>query len=475
MCAEIIIRKQRIRITVPDEKFAFECRQFANETLLSDLNQVYEHVFFQSHSSGAYLILDKLKIDLGTISRADFENNIPRILEEKLVAELQDQFNNSYAADEHESSTAEDKQEPPAYSTESQQNTEAIILFLQTGRFPWWYSRKNGKTPAELLAALSDAESRNLLAFLVSSMRKELNHHAIKDIIQRFFTHLHESRYETIVVELSALFNKPELSKDVQVLINEKDDLIKLLSITTRSFHEQIAIHMLLNQDPDFKESLLVQLKQSFPEAGKKSIDSLEHQVITSIKNDQLEEPTLRSLNSASTSKKSLDTTESIYVFNSGLVILHPFFPIFFKALDLLDDNDQFISRKAQMRAAVLLHYLQCGRSDYKEWEMPLNKLLCGLNLGDLIPDHIKLTDQEIEESNGLLNSIIEYWTALRGCTIEALQTTFLMREGKLRLNENTWVIQIERSGVDILVDRLPWGIGTFKLPWLKEFISVEW
>jgi len=265
------------------------------------------------------------------------------------------------------------------------------------------------------------------------------------------------------------------LSKDVQLLINEKDDFIKLLSITTRSFHEQIAIHMLLNQDPDFKESLLVQLKQSFPEAGKKSIDSLEHQVITSIKNDQLEEPTLRSPNSASTSKKSLDTTESIYVFNSGLVILHPFFPIFFKALNLLDDNDQFISRKAQMRAAVLLYYLQCGRSDYKEWEMPLNKLLCGLNLGDLIPDHIKLTDQELEESNGLLNSIIEYWTALRGCTIEALQTTFLMREGKLRLNENTWVIQIERSGVDILVDRLPWGIGTFKLPWLKEFISVEW
>lgn len=481
MGAEVIIRKQRIRIMAPDENIAFACRQFVNETLLSDLNQVYEHVFFQSELSGAYLILDKLKIDLGTISVGDFKNQIPGLFEEKLVAELQIQFNSGYVADEHEStdlwpSPAADKQEPPAYRTESQQNIEALISFLQTGRFPWWYLRNNGKSPDELLARLSDGEWLNFFALLVAKIRNEENHDAKKHIIQRLYIHLHESKYEASVIELSSCYTNPELVKDVQALINEQDRLIELFSITKRDFHEQMAIHILRNHDqPDFLKSFLVQLQQGHPLTGEQQTGSLKEQAIPGINEQVLGTIKVEGPSPSSTSKKPVETTESIYVFNSGLVILHPFLPAFFKALGLLDKNNQFISRKAQLKAAVVLFYLQSGKPDYKEWEMPLNKILCGMEVQDLIPDNIEINDTEIEESISLLNSIIEYWTALRGCSMEALQTTFLMREGKITWKENTWLIQVERSGVDILVDRLPWGIGTFKLPWLKDFIFVEW
>jgi len=166
---------------------------------------------------------------------------------------------------------------------------------------------------------------------------------------------------------------------------------------------------------------------------------------------------------------------EGIYISNAGLVILHPFLTTFFKSLDLLDEDNQFISTENQTKATVLLYYLQCGMTEYKEWEMPLNKILCGLGTEELLPDGIMLSDSERGECNSLLQSVIEYWTALKGASIEALQTTFILREGKVSMKENHLLIYVERSGVDILVDRLQWGIGTIKLPWIKEIIYVEW
>ncbi len=73
------------------------------------------------------------------------------------------------------------------------------------------------------------------------------------------------------------------------------------------------------------------------------------------------------------------------------------------------------------------------------------------------------------------MQSVVEYWAALKGASIEALQTTFFQREGKVSLIENYWLIQVERTGVDILLDRLPWAISTIKLPWIKEIIYIEW
>jgi hypothetical protein len=481
MSAEVIIRKQRIRITVPDEKLAFESRQFVNETLLSDINQVYEHVFFESVSSTAYLILDKLKVDLGTISAHDFKSRIPGLLEKKLLGEIQDQFNSNAVANEYESTDvpsagATGNPDPLRYRTENQQNTDALILFLQTGRFPWWYSGRHGTTPAALLDSLSDAEWRNFLASLVAQMSKERDNPVLKNIIHRLYIHLHESHYETCLVALSTLFANGGLAKNVDTLIMEKDGLTKLFSMTKRDFHVQLAINILLNHDqPNFVKSFLAHLQQSFPLTREQMTQHFKEQAISGIPVEAFETSKIEYPSTESTGRKSPEPTDSIYVFNAGLVILHPFLPAFFKALGLLDEENNFISRETQRRAAVLLYYLQCGKADYKEWEMPLNKILCGLELEDLIPDHIELSDLEIEESISLLNSIIEYWTALRGCSIEALKSTFLMREGKLTLKENSWLIQIERSGVDILVDRLPWGIGTIKLPWHKELISVEW
>ena len=130
---------------------------------------------------------------------------------------------------------------------------------------------------------------------------------------------------------------------------------------------------------------------------------------------------------------------------------------------------------RASQKAAVLLYYLQCGSERYREWEMTLNKIFCGIGSTELIPDGIRITENEKEECLFLLQTIVNYWEALKGASTESLQNTFILREGKITWVEDRWLIQIERMGVDILLERLPWSYGTIKFPWLDHIIYTEW
>ncbi len=166
---------------------------------------------------------------------------------------------------------------------------------------------------------------------------------------------------------------------------------------------------------------------------------------------------------------------EGIYINNAGLILLHPFLQAFFSEAGLLDERHQFISIAAQQKAAVLLYYLQSSNEEYKEWEMALNKIISGISSDELVPDGILISEKEKEECKSLLQTVVNYWEALKGASIEALQNTFILRDGKIAWKEEYWLIQVERTGVDILTDRLPWGFNTIKLPWLDSLIYTEW
>ena len=106
---------------------------------------------------------------------------------------------------------------------------------------------------------------------------------------------------------------------------------------------------------------------------------------------------------------------------------------------------------------------------------MILNKLLCGIDIEEPLPNHIDLGEVEIEEVGNLLGSVVTHWTALKATSQEGLRKTFLMKDGILSQEAQGWRLKIERSSVDILVDRLPWSISMIKLPWCKEILNVEW
>ena len=168
------------------------------------------------------------------------------------------------------------------------------------------------------------------------------------------------------------------------------------------------------------------------------------------------------------------DASDLINVNNSGVVILHPFLKRYFGDLDLLADGD-FINTDSRARAVLLLNYLATGEGDAAEFDLTLQKILCGYPLEDTLPSSIILTDKEKAESDNLLKAVIDHWEPLKNTSIAGFRGTFLQRNGNIELKESGWLLKVEQKTVDILLGKLPWGFSTIRLPWMQKMLSVDW
>ena len=166
--------------------------------------------------------------------------------------------------------------------------------------------------------------------------------------------------------------------------------------------------------------------------------------------------------------------SEVIYVQNAGLILLWPFLTRFFATLNLLQAN-QFIAPQATERAVLLLQYLVDASTDIPEHLLPLNKLLCGLELLDPIETRLDLNEPEQTECDDLLTAVIHHWSALKSTSPDGFRRAFLQRAGILRIYNGNWRLQVERESYDVLLDQLPWNLRVVKLPWMSECLHVEW
>lgn len=163
---------------------------------------------------------------------------------------------------------------------------------------------------------------------------------------------------------------------------------------------------------------------------------------------------------------------EGLYVDNAGLIILHPFVPMFLEGLGFARDGLLLQPN----RALHLLHYLCTGESPAPEYALALPKVLCNIPLTEPVDIDVVLTELEKEEALALLQAVIRHWEALQSAAPDALRGTFLLRPGKLsRRDDGGWLLEVEKQGFDILLDQLPWGIGMVQLPWMEQLLWVEW
>jgi Contractile injection system tape measure protein len=172
--------------------------------------------------------------------------------------------------------------------------------------------------------------------------------------------------------------------------------------------------------------------------------------------------------------KKTNEAEGLVFVENSGIVLLHPFLEMYFTELNLMD-HKQFIDEGARNRAVILLHYLASGETQVAEFNLVLQKILCGMPLEETLPPAIELSEMETDESKKLLHTVTDYWAPLKNTSIEGLRNTFLQREGKLAQKENGWLLTVEQKTVDILLSKLPWGFSSIHLKWMKEILHVDW
>lgn len=184
--------------------------------------------------------------------------------------------------------------------------------------------------------------------------------------------------------------------------------------------------------------------------------------------------PALAGLTKESKGNNFIDRDEIIYLELAGLVILHPFLPEFFKALQLTKDK-QFVDEAAVHKAVHLMGYLATGETALQEHLLILPKLLCGMELTTPVKKSGVLNDTETAEAEQLLQAVIAYWPALKNTSPEGLRSAFLQRAGKLSGREGGRQLDIEKKTWDILLSKLPWGLSVIKLPWMKEMLFISW
>ena len=489
MNGSLVIRKQKFKIKTNSEQLAWQLRMQLNDELQYNLLSVYEEVIHSLPNTKDNIFIDKISIDLGQCPKEGFRKKVITTFKEALIKELNDPADGGLVKEDF---AAETNAKSNAHDQEA-----ALFYFLRKGIYPWWFTGASVKSPQQLIAEMTDASLENLLVKIITSRKTQDIVNASR-MIKRFSQQVSVKDQHKIITGLIALQSDPQLKRNLEML-NKNETInyfILLTGIAKETYHKILIEFLLKQEDTGPKDILRKFILFLYDKSGKRfnellksyknlafSKDNLAKLVKEIILEKQQEQSAelykqkkkREGLNNKQPKEIDEPADEGIYINNAGLVILHPFLQPLFDNLGLLNSNSSFISEETRFRAAVVLFYLQNSIDPYSEYEMAFNKILCGIEMEEVLPPDIRLSDSEKKECNEMLQTVINFWEALKGSGKEALQEAFIRRSGKLNFKGDYWLLQVEKNAMDILVDRLPWGFGIIKLPWLQFLIHVEW
>ena len=201
-------------------------------------------------------------------------------------------------------------------------------------------------------------------------------------------------------------------------------------------------------------------------------------EVIKQINEDYSDDETVTETPELSTAVKKHNElfaeSEEFYVNNSGIVLFWPYLEKFFESVGLLE-NRQFKDQESQEKAILLLQFIVNGETTFDEYDLVLNKILCGLDPNTPIPVAMSFADHELSEAVDLISALIQHWSILKNTSPDTLRQMFLIRDGMIMKRDGNWVLRVEDQSLDVLLDKMPWQFTTIKLPWMENLIFVEW
>ena len=180
-------------------------------------------------------------------------------------------------------------------------------------------------------------------------------------------------------------------------------------------------------------------------------------------------------LNKIISSNIYFDEEKRIKITNAGLVILNPMIKFLFDALGYLDTSGKFKSENSRFRAVHVLQSVTGLAGKHYEHLMPLNKIICGMNVRMSVDPEFKIKKNERDEINDLLKAVLQHWNVLKSTSAKGLQESFIQRKGAIEKSSKDWIVRVENTGIDLLLDDLPWSINILKYTWNDYIIHVEW
>ncbi|MBT2561603.1 hypothetical protein J7E50_12235 [Pedobacter sp. ISL-68] len=491
-----LIQSQKMLLTVDNqqdwEKVQAEIGHFCKTRLPEIFNTIFDEFALNNT-----IRIDKLDIDLGNLSL----NKLIQSVEEQIVIQIYDYFK-SHNFNKINTATVLDKEldlflenlkfHPEALLKHNSglsgnsgtvaNDYESLAFYCQTGLKPWWIPSEIAFKPAEILLRLFNIDRNLFYQFIVALKHNSTSYNRLIQLInkQLFFYHYHHFKTDIILLK----YLEPNIKHD-------------LFNVILEYWLEGLKQDEQIQNMDDFGLWLfsLVQYKPSLKAA---LVDCIEFSIVAvKLKKEKLVLQRFNKLLAAITKSKALPKPEliieeevskrsmikqnkvldnaSILIENAGLIILYPYFKNLFNVLQLLNAN-QFIDELYRHKAIVYLHYLVYNEMPKDESSLIFNKILCGADPEVVIKlNEITFTEEELKQSAELKATAIKHWTKLGSTSIEGLTQTFLIRNGSLIFKDGNYNLHVERKGLDVLLDTLPWSLSIIRLPWNNYLINLNW
>lgn len=431
-----------------------------------------EKLFDQLVSPHQHVRLQKIEVDIGGLNASNWR--------EKLVLEVRKAIQNQLIEDES------------VQQTPTQSAGQWLVHFLHEGLFPWWAA---GRSLADLTRQLRDltVETDGTLFRLITAQFRES-----PVAIERFLTQFPADLADNILAVCQPVAF--EYWKQIQRILapayqEHRASIGRTFwfSVFGQTRHRDTLIDRLMRVPAESLQRIL-----PVSEAAESEIATFRDIVreVIAVRHEQTgrqhHTPSANQANHRPRSPK--EPVTAAFIGNAGLIILAPFLTVLFERTGLISDQ-AFVDEYAQERAVLLMQYLVKGQTEIDENEVPLNKLLAGLPLEAPIERLFMPNDAEQDELDGLLQSVIEYWTtewykqkqtgiSSPLMSAETLRETYLQRTGKLSWQPGgDWRLQVEHNTLDLLMPfwrtsaytRTHTDGFTVKFPWMDHKLVIEW
>jgi Contractile injection system tape measure protein len=494
-----LINRLRFEADCPDEDMAFNMRHNFAKTLQLQIASVVDRLCTQYVQGDEWIQIDKLEIDMGQLSPDELNTGFDKLFLHKFEKELLAKLSGI---------------SPDVRNQSAQQSMLNLLkYFLKNGILPWWADEETINL---------DEVCKDVFTHSVEQIRKFLMQETTNKVLwQRIAFQLPVSIKKRLAELLQSLALAVEsLDKLAMAMLNEinklsgeqKETVLQKLQKQSGDF-----AHVVLLNAPAFfaagdnrkqiKDASAMALLRLFEaNAGEYELmktaysrlgttiqlEPVGNSEVTGDGQDAAPdtnkqgagEPvadlggnTMPATFKQETTNDETDeelAQQRILVKGAGIVLMAPFLKPFFTKLQLLDGN-QWINDDAQVKAIYLLKYIGTGNQHSQEYQLVLEKLLCGMPIGQPLEAAPEFAQAETDEAEELLLSVLEHWKRLKNTSVNGLRESFFKRDGIVTPKESNWQLQVERKTMDVLLDSIPWGFSTITLPWNDYLIFTEW
>jgi hypothetical protein len=159
----------------------------------------------------------------------------------------------------------------------------------------------------------------------------------------------------------------------------------------------------------------------------------------------------------------------------AGSILLYPYLSRLLNELDYLSE-DKKIKISKQNSAVALMIYLLTGKEQAFDYQLHFVKWLLGIPVNALIIiEKNSLSKKEIAEADNVLLSLKSHWSVLKNSSFTTIRKSFLQRSGMMKIEDEQCHLHIERKGIDVLIEQIPFSLSIIRLAWIKQPIIVTW